>query len=135
MPDRIAAAVDELRLELAKLTGGLARFVAELHIIDRKRSLQLLGLAVAIVVLLVAAVVNVVTLQTVHCALTPRCAIYERNARSSAAVVSGLVDEQDCRQRRALAGLPVPDDDLLAPTAHRRSCAEQTPAAVFPGTP
>lgn len=128
MPDRIADALLEVASSQRDLRNGLGDFTREVHAIDRRRRWARIGLAVAIAILLVAGIFNFITLQTVRCALTPHCSIYERNQKNSANVVGQLVVEGDCRARRAAAGLAAPPDP-------KRRCIEQTPMAVYPGGP
>lgn len=128
MPDRIADALLEVAGSNRQVAAGLKQFTAEVHSIDRRRRRQFVAVGVCLLLLLAAAGANLVTLQIVRCALTPGCSIYDRNARSSAKVVAELVVEGDCRERRAGAGLPAPEDP-------RRRCIEQTPVAIYPGLP
>lgn len=46
--------------------------------------------------------------------------------KRAAVVVSSLAVENDCRERRALAGMNAPTNDRL-------SCPDQTPVDVYPG--
>lgn len=63
------------------------------------------------------------TSDEVHSAVTPGEPIYNAGQAQGAAVVSALAAEQDCRMRRALAHLPMPDP--------AKACISQTPAAVL----
>lgn len=65
------------------------------------------------------------TLFLVNDTISPSGKRFKQGQARSAAVVSLLATDSDCRVRRAGAGLPAPDP--------RATCMSQTPAEVFPG--
>ncbi len=113
--------IDQLRRSLDDLTETLKR--RNTH----RRVLAVLA-GVAVALLLWNSFANRETLTRVKAATDPTGEYAERAVRNQSLVLAVMLDNIDCRDRRADAGLPPPPDAF-------RPCRDQTPAEVYSGPP
>lgn len=111
--------IEQLRRSLDDLTATIKRRNAW------RRVLAVLA-AVAVGVLLANSVANRTTLAIVRDATNPQGQLARSGQDRQQVVLAGLLDEGDCRHRRAAAGLP-PPPNIAKP------CRDQTDPSVYPG--
>ena len=131
MPERadaiheVAQAVERVGDSVGQLTGELRaardKTHRELNHLRRLTWLVLFGL----IGLTLLAVVSTYTLYLVVDTISPGGARFRQGQERTGQAVAAIVVDNDCRNRRAAAGLPAPDP--------RTSCPAQTPNEVFPG--
>ena len=133
MPERadaiheVAQAVEHVGDSVAQLTGELRaardQTHRELNHVRRLTWLVLFGL----MGLTLLAVVSSYTLYLANDTISPSGKRNQQNQQRTVVRLTNLAIEDDCRIRRAIAGLRAPDS--AAP------CVVQTPPEVYPGVP
>lgn len=118
---------------LADVAHSFDNLAAELHQRNAWRRVVavLVGLAIVILlaviaVLLVIALSNRTTLGIVQDVTDPEGKFARRSAAAQQVTFATILDEGDCRHRRAQAGLPPPPQAYV-------SCRAQTPPEVYDG--
>lgn len=131
VPERIAA-IQEVAEAVRASTNRVAQLTETLNQARADTSSELAALrrlSVAVVIgltiLFLSTIAGAYTLYLVQDTVSPGGHRNQESRANTTALVSGVVGQIDCLQRRSMAGLPAVDP--------RQPCSQQTPPDVYPG--